>query len=252
MTRRGSDEDPEAVLQALLEGGLDVPAALEKLRSAWVEDLGFARVDHDRALRRGFPEVIFAPGKRVDQVREIFLRLADRNPNVLCTRTSPEAAGAVLEACPEAEYDEISRLVWLWRDRRERGAGPLLVVSAGTADQAVALEALQSARVMGNAAELVQDVGVAGVHRLLSEVERLRRARVIVCVAGFEAALPSVVAGLVDRPVIAVPTSAGYGASFGGLAALLAALNSCAGGVTVVNIDNGFGAAQAASLINRP
>jgi hypothetical protein len=185
-------------------------------------------------------------------VREIFLRLAERNPNVLSTRTPPDAASAVLEACPEAEYDEVARLLWLWRDRSERGAGPLLVVSAGTADQAVAREALQCARVMGNAAELIQDVGVAGVHRLLGELERLRRARVIVCVAGFEAALPSVVAGLVDRPVIAVPTSAGYGASFGGVAALLAALNSCAGGVTVVNIDNGFGAAQAASLINRP
>jgi hypothetical protein len=250
MARRGGG--PEAVLQALLDGELDVAAALEKLRDAWVEDLGYARLDHDRARRRGFPEVVFAPGKRVDQVREIFLKLADRNPNVLATRTAPDAASAVLEACPEAEYDEVARLLWLWRDRSERGAGPLLVVSAGTADQAVAREALQCARVMGNAAELIQDVGVAGVHRLLGELERLRRARVIVCVAGFEAALPSVVAGLVDRPVIAVPTSAGYGASFGGVAALLAALNSCAGGVTVVNIDNGFGAAQAASLINRP
>jgi NCAIR mutase (PurE)-related protein len=252
MARGRSEGGPEAVLQALLDGELDVAGALERLRGAWVEDLGYARVDHDRARRRGFPEVIFAPGKRPEQVREIFLRLADRNPNVLSTRTSREAATAVLDACAEAEYDEVSRLLWLWRDREVRGAGPLLVVSAGTADQAVAGEAFQCARVMGNEAELVQDVGVAGVHRLLQEVERLRRARVIVCVAGFEAALPSVVAGLVDRPVIAVPTSAGYGASFGGLAALLASLNSCAGGVTVVNIDNGFGAAQAASLINRP
>ena len=243
---------PAAILDELLAGRIDRDAALEALRGAWIEDLGHTRVDHDRARRRGFPEVIYAPGKEPAQVREIFQRLAGRNANVLCTRASAEVAHAVHDACAEAEYEPRSGVISLWRDRTERGAGEVLVVSAGTADQRVAAEALLCARVMGNAAAHLADVGVAGVHRLLSETERLRAARVLICVAGFEAALPSVVAGLVDRPVIAVPTSVGYGASFGGVAALLATLNACSNGITVVNIDNGFGAAYAASLINRP
>jgi len=243
---------PEAILEALLAGRIDRERALEELRSAWVEDLGYARIDHDRTRRRGFPEVIYAPGKRPEQVSEIFVHLAERNPNVLCTRADAEDAAAVAAACPEAEYNSRCGVISLWRDREVRGAGEIAVVSAGTADQRVALEALICARVMGNAAEHLADVGVAGVHRLLGEVDRLRRARVLICVAGFEAALPSVVAGLVDCPVVAVPTSVGYGASFGGLAALLSMLNACSNGVTVVNIDNGFGGAYAASLINRP
>ena len=196
--------------------------------------------------------MIYAPGKLPEQVADLFGRLAERNPNVLCTRAERDAADAVLARVSGAEYDPVSRLVWLWRDRTPRGLGDVLVLSGGTADQGVAGEALQSSRVMGNTSELLADVGVAGLHRLTSEIERLREARVLICVAGFEAALPSVVAGLVDRPVIGVPTSVGYGASFGGVAALLAVLNSCASGVTCVNIDNGFGAAYAASLMNRP
>jgi hypothetical protein len=243
---------PEEILEALASGMIDTRVALESLREAWVEDLGYAKVDHDRARRRGFPEVIYAPGKRPGQVAEIFQRLAERSPNVLCTRASGADAEAVQRVVPGAEFDERCGVVSLWRDRTLRGEGEILVVSAGTADQRVALEALQCARVMGNSAQLVADVGVAGVHRLLGEAARLRAARVLICVAGFEAALPSVVAGLVDRPIIAVPTSVGYGTSFGGVAALLAMLNACSNGMSVVNIDNGFGAAYAASLINRP
>ncbi len=252
MSTRSEPLGREAILDALLAGELKREDALQALEAEAVERLGYARLDHDRAERRGFPEVIYAPGKRPEQVAELFGRLAERNPNVLCTRAERDAADAVLARVSEAEYDPDSRLVWLWRDRKPRGLGEVLVLSGGTADQGVAGEALQSSRVMGNRSELLADVGVAGLHRLTSELERLREARVLICVAGFEAALPSVVAGLVDRPVIGVPTSVGYGASFGGVAALLAVLNSCASGVTCVNIDNGFGAAYAASLMNRP
>ena len=252
MSTRSQPLGRKAILDALLAGELKKEDALQALEAEAIERLGYARLDHDRAERRGFPEVIYAPGKLPEQVADLFGRLAERNPNVLCTRAERDAADAVLARVSGAEYDPVSRLVWLWRDRTPRGLGDVLVLSGGTADQGVAGEALQSSRVMGNTSELLADVGVAGLHRLTSEIERLREARVLICVAGFEAALPSVVAGLVDRPVIGVPTSVGYGASFGGVAALLAVLNSCASGVTCVNIDNGFGAAYAASLMNRP
>jgi hypothetical protein len=242
---------PAAVLHALVSGGLSHAGALEALRDCYVEDLGYARIDHDRAQRRGFPEVIFGPGKEPEQVREIFGKLAARNPNVLCTRTDPEAAKLVLDAHPEAEFDRRSRLLSIWRDREPKGVGEVLVLSAGTSDEGVATEALHCSRVMGNRAELIADVGVAGLHRLLAHVDRIREARVLIVCAGLDAALPSVVAGLVERPVIAVPTSVGYGTAAGGVAALLSALNACAGGVTTVNIDNGFGAARAATLMNR-
>ncbi len=252
MSTRPVPEGREAIVDALLGGELSRADALQALEAEAVEQLGYARIDHDRQKRRGFPEVIYAPGKSPEQVAELFARLAERNPNLLCTRAEEGAAAAVLNRVADAEYDPVSRLVWLWRDREARGLGEVLVLSGGTADQGVAGEALQCARVMGNRSELLADVGVAGLHRLTSELDRLREARVLICVAGFEAALPSVVAGLVDRPVVGVPTSVGYGASFGGVAALLAVLNSCASGVTCVNIDNGFGAAYAASLMNRP
>lgn len=242
---------PEAVIEALLGGTLMPEEALAALRNCDVEDLGFARIDQDRARRRGFPEAIYGPGKRPEQVHEIFTQLAARNPNVICTRASPRAADRVLKTFSEAEYEPHSRLLWLWRNREVRGLGEVLVISAGTSDSNIAFEALQAARVMGNRAELLVDVGVAGLHRLLQHCERLRQARIIIAVAGFDAALPAVVAGLVDRPVIAVPTRVGYGASFHGLAALLAALNSCSDGVVTVNIDNGYGAARAATLMNR-
>jgi NCAIR mutase (PurE)-related protein len=249
-----------AILDALLDGEIDREQALARITastgSARIENLDWARIDHDRAARRGFPEVIYGPGKSREQVREIFVRLAERNPNVLCTRTTAAAHEAVREALPaEARpalhFEAAAGLLALRRDTRVRRPGTILVLSAGTSDQKVALEARCCAEVMGNRVEQLADVGVAGLHRLLAELPALERARVIICVAGFEAALPSVVAGLVHCPVIAVPTSTGYGASFEGLSALLSCLTSCAAGVVTVNIDNGFGAAYAASLINR-
>lgn len=257
-----SHEAERAIVDALLAGEIDREQAVERLEaareraSARIENLEWARIDHDRAKRRGFPEVIYGPGKTPEQTRELFTRLAARNPNVLCTRTSARAAELVREAIePEhraaLEWEPRSGLLSLWRDRSRRWRGTILVISAGTSDQNTALEARRCAEVMGNRVEAVADVGVAGLHRLLGEIEALERADVVICVAGFEAALPSVVAGLVHCPVIAVPTSTGYGASFEGLSALLSCLTSCAAGVTTVNIDNGFGAAYAATLMNR-
>lgn len=252
MSRDDDPWTPAAVLEALVSGELSQERALSALQDCYVENVGFARIDHDRARRRGFPEVIFGPGKTSPQIQELFGKLAARNPNVLCTRVEAEAARAVLRDQPQAEFDERSSLLWLWRDREPKGVGEVLVLSAGTSDEPVATEALQCARVMGNRCEFLADVGVAGLHRLLSHTDRIRSARVLIVCAGLDAALPSVVAGLVDRPVIAVPTSVGYGTAAGGVAALLSALNACSGGVTTVNIDNGFGAAQAATLMNRP
>lgn len=252
-------DDARAIIDALLGGHLDREQAIAQLGD-WrdgpgrLENLGWARIDHDRASRRGFPEVVYGPGKTAEQVGELVARLAARNDNVLCTRTDEAALAEARARLPDVEgleFEPRNGLLSLWRDRGVRYEGTVLVVSAGTSDQRVALEAVRCAEVMGNRVEAVADVGVAGLHRLLGELPALRRARVIICVAGFEAALPSVIAGLVDRPVIAVPTSTGYGASFAGLSALLSCLTSCAAGVTTVNIDNGFGAAYAATLINR-
>lgn len=246
-----------AILDALLAGHIDREQALAQLESSGrVENLEWARIDHDRATRQGFPEVIYGPGKTTSQVREIFVRLAQRNPNVLCTRTDELAHAAVREALPSElrvalHFYPDSGLLALRRDTRVRWRGTVVVVSAGTSDQKVANEATRCAEVMGNNVERLSDVGVAGLHRLLAVLPTLERAGVIICVAGFEAALPSVVAGLVHCPVIAVPTSTGYGASFAGVTALLSCLSSCAAGVTTVNIDNGFGAAYAATLMNR-
>jgi pyridinium-3,5-biscarboxylic acid mononucleotide synthase len=250
-----------AIVDALLDGTLDREQALARIHAqreaaTRVENLEWARIDHDRASRRGFPEVIYGPGKTTEQIREIFVRLAERNPNVLCTRTD-EAAHAAVRAALDADaqaalsFDRRSGLLALSRDAAVRWPGTIAVISAGTSDQAVAEEARRCAEVMGNAVVRLADVGVAGLHRLLAELPTLERANVIICVAGFEAALPSVVAGLVACPVIAVPTSVGYGASFAGVTALLSCLTSCAAGVVTVNIDNGFGAAYAATLINR-
>jgi len=215
------------------------------------EDLGFAKVDHHRALRHGMPEVIFSQGKTPGQVAEIASRLLERVPNVLATRAAEETADAVRTRIPDAEYFPQSRAIRVWRDRAVRGSGKIAVVCAGTSDIPVAEEATVTCEVMGNRVESITDVGVAGIHRLMNNRERLTDARVIICCAGMEGALPSAVGGLVSCPVIAVPTSVGYGASFNGLAALLGMLNSCASNVTVVNIDNGFGAGYVASLINR-
>ena len=240
------------LLEQVRTGGVDVDGALERLKHMPFEDLGFAKVDHHRALRQGMPEVIFGLGKAPEHLRDIAISLAERAQNVLITRTSPEAAKLVMDAIPDIEYHPYSGAMRLWRDRTLRGRGRIAIVCAGTSDIPVAEEARITAEVMGNEVESIHDIGVAGIHRLMSNRERLTQAKVIVVCAGMEGALPSAVGGLVSVPVIAVPTSIGYGASFNGLAALLGMLNSCASNVTVVNIDNGFGGGFVASLINRP
>jgi pyridinium-3,5-biscarboxylic acid mononucleotide synthase len=225
--------------------------AVERLRHLPFEDLGFAKLDHHRALRQGMPEVIFAPGKTPSQVADLFGRLAAHAGNVLATRASEKQYAAVAAITPRAEYRPLARAIVLKRDRKKHGKGVIVVVSAGTSDIPVAEEAVVTAELMGNNVQHIYDVGVAGIHRLLAHRKALANASVIVVCAGMEGALPSVVGGLVGVPVIAVPTSVGYGAAFKGLAALLGMMNSCASNVSVVNIDNGFGAGYVASLINR-
>jgi pyridinium-3,5-biscarboxylic acid mononucleotide synthase len=225
--------------------------AVARLRHMPFEDLGFAKVDHHRALRVGMPEVILGERKTPAQVAAIFQKLAKHGGNVLATRADPKQFAAVKKRVRGAEYRELARAIVLERDQTTYGKGIITVVSAGTSDIAVAEEAVVTAELMGNEVQHLYDVGVAGVHRLLANREKLAQARVLIVCAGMEGALPSVVGGLVGVPVIAVPTSVGYGASFEGLAALLGMMNSCASNVSVVNIDNGFGAGYVASLINR-
>lgn len=244
-------EQLRLLLEQVREGATDVNSALERLRHMPFEDLGFAKVDHHRALRHGMPEVIFAKGKTPDQVQAIAARLLERSKNLLITRADATMAAMIREIEPESEYLPLSGAIRVWKDRTIHGKGKIAVVCAGTSDIFVAEEAQVTAEVMGNEVEVIHDIGVAGIHRLMNNRERLTQARVIVVCAGMEGALPSAVGGLVSCPVIAVPTSVGYGASFHGLAALLGMLNSCASNVTVVNIDNGFGAGYVASLINR-
>ena len=246
-----NSESLRQLLRQVRAGKLSVERALDKLRHFPSEDLGFARVDHHRALRKGFPEVIFGEGKKPAQIIRIARSLLEQNPNMLITRASEEVFAGVRELESTACFHPDSRCISVRRDKTIYGRSPLPVVSAGTADLAVADEAAVTARVMGNRVETIFDVGVAGLHRLLQQTRKLDHCQVIVVVAGMEGALPSVVGGLVDVPVVAVPTSIGYGAAFGGIAALLGMLNSCASNVTVVNIDNGFGAGYVASLINR-
>ncbi|MBX3023445.1 nickel pincer cofactor biosynthesis protein LarB [bacterium] len=241
-----------SIFDRVARGELAPDAAVEAIRHLPFEDLGFAKVDHHRALRSGVPEVIFGPGKTPAQIVAIARALLAREQNVLVTRLDPDAAAAVCAELPMLTYDAHARAAsWRHPETAVGGRGTIVVAAAGTADLPVAEEAALTAELMGNAVDRVYDVGVAGIHRLFAHHDRLRQASVLIVVAGMEGALPSVVGGLVDRPLIAVPTSIGYGASFGGLAALLAMLNSCAAGVTVVNIDNGFGAGIAAALINR-
>ncbi|HVZ82727.1 MAG TPA: nickel pincer cofactor biosynthesis protein LarB [Terracidiphilus sp.] len=240
----------EALLNEVSAGRATASEALERLRDLPFEDLGFAKVDHHRALRTGMPEVIFAAGKTPEQVAAIFARMAAAGGNILATRASQEAFAAVAAVEPRAVFHAASRVIALAQTDAPRGKGTIAVVCAGTSDLPVAEEAFHTAELMGNAVELIADVGVAGIHRLLAQKQSLQAARVLIVCAGMEGALPTAVAGLVRAPVIAVPTSVGYGASFGGVAALLGMLNSCAPNVSVVNIDNGFGAASIASLIN--
>ena len=239
------------LLNELAAGGITVEAAVDRLRHLPFESLEFARIDHHRELRCGFAEVIYGQGKTDDQVCEIFTRLAAMGANVLATRVSESAAALVRKRMPAAEHNPLARTVSLRQRPAKLSTGTIGIAAAGTADMPVAEEARITAELMDQRVQTFYDVGVAGLHRLLAESEALRKASVLVVVAGMEGALPSVVGGLVDVPVIAVPTSTGYGASFGGISALLAMLNSCAAGVSVVNIDNGFGAAYQAALINR-
>jgi hypothetical protein len=239
------------ILEELAKGKISVEQALEKLKFFPYEDLEFAKIDHHRLLRRDFPEVIFGPGKTEDQIISIAKKISEKECNLLITKVSSSVYEKVKKIFPQARYNSLAKLIYLKRDASIKGKGKILVVTAGTSDIPVGEEAYLTADVMGNKVEKIYDIGVAGLHRLFGEYEKFKEARVIICVAGMEGALPSVIAGLTSVPIIAVPTSVGYGASFHGLAALLAMLNSCPGGVAVVNIDNGFGAAYLASMINR-
>ena len=249
-----TDTELQDLLHHVRHGRVDPSSAaatiLSALRAAPFEDLGFARVDTHRQIRQGFPEVVLGLGKTAAQVAAIAEHIAGRGQTLLVTRAQPDVYDAVRARIPAASYHPDARAITLAQGRVDAGHGTILIVSAGTSDLSIAEEAAVTAALMGNRIDRVYDAGVAGIHRLLAERERLQNARALIVVAGMEGALPSVVAGLVKVPVIAVPTSVGYGASFGGLAALLGMLNSCANGVAVVNIDNGFGAACMASLIN--
>lgn len=240
----------QALLRQVADGTLDIGSALDRLTRDPLEALPFATIDHHRALRQGYPEVILGQGKTTEQIVAIAERLAARSEGFLVTRAAPDALAALTSVFPAVEVNAVARSAYLPpAEPAPVGRGTILIVTAGTSDLPVAEEAAVTARAMGNVVERLTDVGVAGIHRVLSGADTLARAAVVIVVAGMDGALPSVVGGLVAVPVIAVPTSVGYGASFGGVAALLAALNSCASGVTVVNIDNGFGAAAAASRI---
>ena len=244
----------QKLLLEVSQGKIDTNSAYEKilssLRRAPFEDLGFAKIDHHRDLRQGFPEVIFGIGKTPSQIASVAERIVKAGDNLLVTRTTLEVHSEVQKVVPACHYHAEARAITLQQRQQQAGQGTIIVVTAGTSDITVAEEAVVSAEIMGNRVERLYDVGVAGLHRLLQEHERLTTAKVIIVVAGMEGALPSVVGGLVQVPVIAVPTSVGYGANFSGLSALLGMLNSCATGVSVVNIDNGFGAAATASRIN--
>lgn len=239
------------ILKKIRDGKIDIETAVDQLKNLSYIDLGCAKLDTNRELRVGYPEVIFCQGKTNEQIKTIFKAMMAGDTNILATRASEEVYAAIREICPKAIYNPLARTISLIRKKSRHSKNYIAVVTAGTSDLPVSEEAAVTAEVFGNRVEKIIDVGVAGVHRLLDKMDLIKGARVIIVVAGMEGALPSVVAGLVDKPVIAVPTSVGYGASFQGVAALLAMLNSCAGGVSVVNIDNGFGAGCAASKINK-
>ncbi len=244
-------ENIKHLLEDVKDGNVSIDEALKKLKKLPFEDLGFAKIDHHRDLRNGCPEVIYSQGKTVPQVKAIVERLMEGSNNILATRASKEVYEGILEVTPDAVYHEAARIVVVKRKEIEVSKKTIAVVTAGTSDIPVAEEAAVTAETIGNRVERIYDAGVAGIHRLFANADKLMDANVLVVVAGMEGALASVVGGLVDKPVIAVPTSVGYGASFGGLSALLTMLNSCASGIGVVNIDNGFGAGYLASMINR-
>lgn len=244
-------EGIKKLLEQVKSGNVPVEKALNTLKDLPYADLGYARVDHHRPLRNGHPETIFSQGKTIDQIVGIARRLVEKDANIMATRANRSVYEALKTVCDTVEYHEAARIVVMNRKSGTPTRTTILVMCAGTSDIPVAEEAAVTAEVMGNRVDRLTDVGVAGIHRLFASRDKIQSASVLVVVAGMDGALPSVVAGLTDKPVIAVPTSIGYGASFGGLAALLTMLNSCANGVTVVNIDNGYGAGYAASAINR-
>lgn len=240
------------ILEDVKNNELDIDSALEILKDLPYEDLGYAHIDHHRSIRNGYPEVIYCKGKSDEHILGIIDRMNKKNTNILGTRCRKETFEKIIKIYPNAEYEELSQILRIKNEEiKEQGKGKILIVTGGTSDIPVADEAYFTAEFFGNKVERLYDVGVAGIHRLLSNRNIIEEARVIVAVAGMEGALPSVVGGLVDVPVIAVPTSVGYGANFDGLAPLLAMLNSCASGISVVNIDNGFGAGYLASIINK-
>ena len=241
----------KSILEDVKNGSKGVEAALEELKDLGSKELGFATIDTHRELRTGYPEVIFGQGKKPEQLAEIIRFMLTRNNNILATRITREMYEKVKEICPEAIYNPVARTITVLKEELEKPPTYKAVVTAGTSDLPVAEEAAVTSEIFGNSVERIVDVGVAGIHRLYGKLNIIRKARVCVVVAGMEGALPSIVGGLIDKPVIAVPTSIGYGASFGGLSALLGMLTSCASGTSVVNIDNGFGAGFLASMINK-
>lgn len=243
-------EDITAILEKVKSGELEVDAAASSLKDLPFKDLGFAKVDNHRSLRNGFPEVIFCEGKSLDEIEGIVKEMLKHENNILASRASREVYQRIKKIAPEAVYHERPRMVFIEKQKLKKTKSKILVVSGGTSDMPVAEEAVITAEALGNSVESLYDVGVAGIHRLLGNLDKLDEAEVIIAVAGMEGALASVVGGLVDKPVIAVPTSVGYGANFGGVSALLTMINSCSSGIGVVNIDNGFGAAYLASTIN--
>ena len=244
-------EEIKVLLEGVKDNKINIEEALEQLEDLPFKDLGFAMIDNHREIRVGYPEVIYCEGKTVDQVREIVRFMLTKNNNILGTRASGEMYNAVKEICKEAEYNKLGRTITIKKKEHTISESYIAIVAAGTSDLPVVEEAFETAKILGNKAIKITDVGVAGIHRLFSRLDVIRGAKVVIVIAGMEGALASVIGGLVDKPVIAVPTSVGYGANFGGLAALLSMLNSCASGVSVVNIDNGFGAAYSASIINK-
>lgn len=239
------------LLEAIKKGDKDIGEGVKILSELSYKDLGYATIDNDRKIRNGYPEVIYCEGKTLNQVRGIIEYMLSKNDNILATRATPEMYESIKEIAPDAEFNEIGRVISIKRKEVKVTDSYIAIICAGTSDLPVLEEAYETAIILGNRVEKIIDVGVAGLHRLLSKIDIIRGAKVILVIAGMEGALASVVGGLVDKPVIAVPTSVGYGANFGGLAALLAMINSCASGISVVNIDNGFGAAYSASMINK-
>jgi len=244
-------EELKMLLNKVKGGELDIDKALSQLEDLPFKDLGFARIDNHRELRTGYPEVVFCSGNTVEQVRDIVAFLNTKNSSVLATRATEEMFNAVHEVCPNAEFDKLSKIILIRKTTEQIPLTSISVLSAGTSDIPVAEEAAITAEIFGNKVIRIFDVGVAGIHRLYEALPRIKDSRVVIVVAGMEGALPSIVKGMIDKPVIAVPTSIGYGANFGGLSALLGMLTSCASGISVVNIDNGFGAGYLASMINK-